>query len=379
MIVNSHFCGGNIKVNEYASDGSVHLEINRDRKSDFFQWFYFEVTASIGEELQFHILNAKNASYPSGWTNYKARASTDGENWFLIDTVYQNGELRLTHVATHSKTQFAYFAPFSLARHERLIAWSKDNGAEHKVVCQSVEGEPIDKLTVGEGSLPIWVIARQHPGETMAEWWMSGFLKRLLDQNDTKAQSLRKKATLHIVPNMNPDGSRLGNLRTNAAGANLNREWNNPSRERSPEVHGVRNEMFQTNVSMCLDVHGDEGLPYNFLDGPLGIPSMTDSLAKRYLAFVDEYLKASDEMQKEHGYKTDPPGTADLSICTNWIAETFQCLSATLEQPFKDNANAPDSTTGWSPKRCEALGAAGVDALLSSIDSGIITKAVALR
>ncbi len=38
------------------------------------------------------------------------------------------------------------------------------------------------------------------------------------------------------VPNMNPDGSYRGHLRTNASGANLNREWKNPTLERSPEV-----------------------------------------------------------------------------------------------------------------------------------------------
>ena len=34
---------------------------------------------------------------------------------------------------------------------------------------------------------------------------------------------------VYIVPNMNPDGSRRGHLRTNAAGSNLNREWKNPT------------------------------------------------------------------------------------------------------------------------------------------------------
>jgi murein tripeptide amidase MpaA len=44
---------------------------------------------------------------------------------------------------------------------------------------------------------------------------------------------------------MNPDGSWRGHLRTNAAGANLNREWAAPSAERSPEVLLVRNKMDQ--------------------------------------------------------------------------------------------------------------------------------------
>ena len=35
---------------------------------------------------------------------------------------------------------------------------------------------------------------------------------------------------------MNPDGSYRGHLRTNACGANLNREWKAPNLEHSPEV-----------------------------------------------------------------------------------------------------------------------------------------------
>ena len=38
------------------------------------------------------------------------------------------------------------------------------------------------------------------------------------------------------VPNMNPDGSWRGHLRTNASGANLNREWADPTPHASPEA-----------------------------------------------------------------------------------------------------------------------------------------------
>ena len=47
--------------------------------------------------------------------------------------------------------------------------------------------------------------------------------------------------TFRVVPNMSPDGSVRGQLRTNACGANLNREWAStgayeaPTLERSPE------------------------------------------------------------------------------------------------------------------------------------------------
>ena len=63
-----------------------------------------------------------------------------------------------------------------------------------------------------------------------------GFLERLLDSHSALARHALQKAVFYIVPNMNPDGSWRGHLRTNAAGANLNREWAKPSLETSPEV-----------------------------------------------------------------------------------------------------------------------------------------------
>jgi murein tripeptide amidase MpaA len=36
----------------------------------------------------------------------------------------------------------------------------------------------------------IWLIARQHPGESMAEWFVEGFLERLLDDADPLARVL---------------------------------------------------------------------------------------------------------------------------------------------------------------------------------------------
>jgi len=142
-------------------------------------------------------------------------------------------------------------------RHADLIAdCLQYDGVSLDVLGTSIQGQTLDCLRVGEGEKTIWVIARQHPGESMAEWWMEGFLARLLDEEDEVAQQLRKDATFRIVPNMNPDGSRLGNLRTNAAGANLNREWGVCTAEKSPEVLHTIAAMDADKPVLCLDVHG---------------------------------------------------------------------------------------------------------------------------
>lgn len=67
-----------------------------------------------------------------------------------------------------------------------------------------LDGRDIDMVTIGSGPLKVWAIARQHPGESMAEWWAEGFLLRLLDQEDAVVRTVLQAATFYVIPNMNP-------------------------------------------------------------------------------------------------------------------------------------------------------------------------------
>ena len=215
----------------------------------------------------------------------------------------------------------------------------------------------MDVLRIGEASENvIWIIARQHPGETMAEWFIEGLLSRLLDEEDPTAQNLLQYATFYVVPNMNPDGAIAGNLRTNAKGANLNREWAEPSAERSPEVLAIKKMMQETGCDLFLDVHGDEAIPYNFVAGGEGIPSYNEKIAKLEEKFKQAFLAASKDFQVEHGYPKDAPGQANLTIASTAIGELFQCLAFTIEMPFKDNDNLPNEELGWTSNRSFTFG-----------------------
>ena len=197
----------------------------------------------------------------------------------------------------------------------------------------------------------------------MAEWFIAGLLNRLLDPQDPTSRALLDRATFYIVPNMNPDGSVLGNLRTNANGANLNREWHSPSETYSPEVFWVRQAMQHTGVDLFLDIHGDETLPYIFVDGTEGVPNYSPHIAMLEEMFKHHLTLASPDFQDTVGYQKDAPGTANLTMATNWVGNAFQCLAFTLEMPFKDNANLPDDDFGWNGQRSLRLG----EAMLSPI------------
>lgn len=371
--ISSNFDSGNIIATRDVDPGDIRLEIARDNNSDFYMWFHFRLTGAKDTPCVLQIMNAKDAAYPKGWEGYQAVASTDRETWVRVPTSYDKGVLTIRHTPAADSVWYAYFAPYSMERHADLIARAqRSEGVSLEVLGETLDGQAMDLLRIGTPAADkknFWAIARQHPGESMAEWWMEGFLARLLDPADRTAQALREKAVFHIVPNMNPDGSRRGHLRTNACGANLNREWSEPAMDRSPEVFLVRERMQATGVDFCLDVHGDEALPYNFLAGMMGIPSLSEQQKTLQQVFSDALLTASPDFQTRYGYPDAKPGKGNMTLCSNWVAETFGCLALTLEMPFKDNADRPDATFGWSPDRTKTFGAAHLDAMATVLNA----------
>lgn len=371
MHISSQFDGGNIEVQACERPHAIQLTIRTDNQSHFYQWFYFRLTGAEGEACKIHITNAGKAAYPEGFNDYQALASYDRNHWFRVQTEFDGEQLVIHHTPASNSIYFAYFAPYSTERHADLIAWaSADTRVNYQRLGASLDGRDMDLLIIGEPAphkKNCWVIGRQHPGETMAEWCIEGFLERLLDADDPCARELLARTLVYVVPNMNPDGSARGHLRTNAAGSNLNREWLNPSTEKSPEVLCVLEKMRQTGVDFCLDVHGDEALPYNFIAGAEGIPNWRAEQQAQLDFYKKQLATLNPDFQTRHGYETDKPGQADLSICTNFIAHHFGCLAMTLEMPFKDTADSPQPHEGWSPARSQHLGASNIQALLNYV------------
>ncbi|MET1253744.1 M14 family metallopeptidase [Aliikangiella maris] len=367
MQINSQFDGGNIDCINSEHPADIQLNIRKDNQSEFYQWFYFRVTGARDTQCCFKILNAKDSAYEKGWHDYQAVASYDQDYWFRVPTEYVNGQLQISHTPESDSIYYAYFAPYSLERCAELVNWAlEDHRVSLNVLGQTLDGRDLDQLIIGEPAShkkKIWIHARQHPGETMASWWMEGFLQRLLDATDPIARAVLNQAVFYVVPNMNPDGSYRGHLRTNAAGANLNREWLTPTMEKSPEVYLLREQMEKLGVDFCLDVHGDEALPYNFAVAAEGVPDWNEKYAQNYHQFCQSLLAVSPDFQTSHGYPKDSPGTADLTICTNYIVQHLQAPAIILEMPFKDTVETPEPVQGWSAERSSRLGAACLNAI----------------
>lgn len=372
IAIDAAFDSGNIEVLSI-SGTTARLAIRKDHMSDFAQWFHFRVGNCAGRELELKITGLAASAYPDGWPGYRAVVSEDREFWSRADSSYDKAEdggtLTIRYRPATNLAWFAYFAPYSWERHQDLIAGAAlSAGVSHRVLGHSLDGRTIDCLEMGQGATQVWLYARQHPGESMAEWWMEGALDCLTDPADPVGRALRKQCTFHVVPNANPDGSVRGHLRTNAVGVNLNREWHEPSAEQSPEVLCIRKAMDQTGVHFAMDVHGDEAIPAVFLAGFEGIPSWTAELQAGFDRYKAILARRTPDFQTRLGYPVAGPGKSNLSMSTNQVAERFGAVSMTLEMPFKDNADLPDPAQGWSPERSAQLGRDCLAALLEWLD-----------
>jgi murein tripeptide amidase MpaA len=372
LFIDAGFDSGNIDV--LGIDGNTaRLAIRRDNASEFFQWFHFRVAAPAGEEVVLKLTGLAASAYPGGWPGYDACVSEDRDYWTRAASSYDKdedgGTLTIRYLPAGGVFWVAYFAPYSMERHHDLIAEAASSeGVDYLRLGTTLDGQPIDCLEMGEGQTQVWLYARQHPGETQAEWWMEGALECLTDPADPVARALRAKCRLHIVANCNPDGSRRGHLRTNAVGTNLNREWADPTPERSPEVLAIRNRMDQTGVDFAMDVHADEAIPAVFLAGFEGIPSWTEEQGEGFYRYQRILDRRTPDFQTKLGYPKAPAGRANLTMSTNQLAERFGAVSMTLEMPYKDLADFPEPEQGWSPERCKLLGRECLAALVEWLE-----------
>jgi murein tripeptide amidase MpaA len=359
--ISSNFDAGAISVIQAVQPDNIELHIPKDSAADFSQWFYFRMQGARDTACTIRLSNAGQTTYPRGWENYRAFASYDREYWFRVPTAFDGQVMTISHTPECDSVYYAYFEPYSWERHLALLGRAEQSPlvrSEHLI--NTIDGRDLNVLQIGNpaAAKKVWVIARQHPGETMAEWFVEGMLDALLDTADPLARTLLQRAVFYLVPNMNPDGSVRGNLRTNAAGANLNREWMTPSLEHSPEVFAVKRKMHETGCDLFLDVHGDEGLPYVFAAGSEMLNNFDQRQAIQQQRFIDHYKASSPDFQDQVGYPSGKYSDSLLKLASKYVGHTFKCVSLTLELPFKDNANLPDPQVGWNGARSARLGRA---------------------
>ena len=174
LAISSTFDGGNITCIAADSPDDIRLKILKDNGSDFYRWLYFRLTGARRQACKLHITNAGKSAYTKGWEGYNAVASDDRQTWRRVPTSCKNGVLTIEYTPQADAVWFAYFAPYTMERHNDLIARvQKSPYVVISVLGKTLDGQDMDLLQIGEPGPDkriCWAVARQHPGETMAEW-----------------------------------------------------------------------------------------------------------------------------------------------------------------------------------------------------------------
>lgn len=125
-----------------------------------------------------------------------------------------------------------------------------------KPVTETIGKNPVSIVTVSSGeqqiaeSKVIWVIGRQHPGETTSNFFIEGMINYLITlySNYTITDD---KTGLHnyifkIVPMINIDGVIHGNSRGELTGVDPNRMWKKPLRRLCPAISSIKKHILKS-------------------------------------------------------------------------------------------------------------------------------------
>jgi murein tripeptide amidase MpaA len=366
-LVDDDFPGGAIRVVRARARGAIELALRGDTAADVRQWFCFRIASSASRDLA--IVDAADATFDGAWHRYRVMTSPDGRRWRRAATDLDGSALVVRHQGRAEPTWYAYFAPYGerrLARVLRAVA-----AADHvtvRPIGETVRGRLLPVVDLGDEDAErvVWIVARQHPGETPASWAAEGLLARLADAGDPAVRELLGRARVVVAPLVNLDGAHLGNHRTNAAGVDLNRSWDGPDRDAAPEVAALVDAIGATGVDLFLDLHADESSPFAFPAGCEGNPGWTEEAAAREAALRADLADRSADFVDRSWYGDDPPGGADLSAAANAIADGTGATALTLELPIGDRGEG-HIRDGWSPARAAALGAELVDVLARAV------------
>ncbi|MCK7497990.1 MAG: M14-type cytosolic carboxypeptidase [Comamonadaceae bacterium] len=299
----------------------IRLRLRADNAADFRQWFHFRLQGARGQAAAACVF--ENAGR-GGLSRRLARLSlawrpTTGSNWFRVadDALRWRGPRSVERTPERDSVYFAYFEPYSRERHLDLLARGGDVALRQRARCPartrrrpgSGSGQPSGVRS--RTATQVWVIARQHPGETMAEWFVEGLLERLLDAADPRgARACCEHAVLLRRAEHEP--GRRGAWATCAPTPrvrNLNREWLEPE-------PGSAARRCSSCARRCMRT-GCRPLPRHprrrgaalcvLLDGGAMLPGFTAAPARREQArfIAASAARASPDFQTGQGYAPD--------------------------------------------------------------------------
>ncbi|KAJ3391394.1 Cytosolic carboxypeptidase 6 [Lobulomyces angularis] len=279
-------------ISEFEFDINIRPDTSNLRQR---VWFYFSVSnTQPGQKVILNIVNFSKTKtlYREGASpvvrskNKPEWSRIPSRNVFYFKSPRHKRKYVLSFIFEFDSFDdeyfFAYSFPYTytqLQDYLNEISLRNLPFFDRELLGYSVEGRRLDILSITsisslttEPKRTICITSRVHPGESPSSYVCQGIIDFLISANP-KAEELRSKLVFKIVPMLNPDGVFLGNYRSSSLGFDLNRNWQNPSKEFQPEILVTKNEFLKfkddpnLNVEFFIDIHAHSTMMNGFMYG----------------------------------------------------------------------------------------------------------------
>ena len=233
-------------------------------------WLYFNATNVLNRNITFNIVNVNGEfNFWNSTTDTHMIFSCDADNdssWIRITNFnYPNNGSVFTFWYNFTECNSVRIAPIYPYPYSRMVNYY--DGLSSTYLTKSIIGTSVldrnlysfkitNSLISDDDKKSIYIISRQHPGETYSSWSSEYIINHLLNESNTNSTELRNNFIFYVMPMLNPDGVFLGYTRTNSDFVDLNRAWDNVGSE---EVNIIRPYIVSINnlksIDLFLDVH----------------------------------------------------------------------------------------------------------------------------
>ena len=329
-------------------------------------WWYLRVNGlAAGQTLTLEVAGSdaklvregKNFGKPlsASWAQpERATYSSDGKRWRHTEPgLTQDGRRLYSIKADGPSLWLAWGPPFTPQDADELVrSLARERGAEAFELTKSRGGRPCPALRLKQGDRDeqdrpaIWLQARQHAWESGASWVCRGAAEWLAG-DERRAERLRERCEIYIVPIMDIDSTATGNGGKEQVPQDHNRDWTDMPHH--AEVAAAQKHLLrlagQKRLALFVDLHnpgpGDKQ-PFFYFCPEETLDERCQKNLDRFFTLCRGEMTGPLELSSRprvSGASYDPLWK---QMSKNWVAaHSPHTVAVTLETAW----NTPHSTT----------------------------------
>jgi len=253
--IDYNFDSGALQSYEINGD-DVRLWLFSDPQGNAYN-LHFNITNCTNRTVNFEIMNEVEWDYTEDTESPTQLVYSCGNGWNrLTDTIEQSGIYRFSHAFECNNAEISTVFAYSMENINKRIDYMHFHPlTQVETLGDNNAGANIRKIIISDTSITtdknkVYMIARQHPGETHGSFLMDGMMDEILSNPE-----LTQNIEWHFVPSMNPIGIGLGYTRSDEFGNDLNRQWEETT---SWQVNAVKDDLASVGygIDLFIDSHG---------------------------------------------------------------------------------------------------------------------------